>query len=220
MQRIAEADDVQTTLPDDARGIRTGRNAGANGGGSSGGGTAGNDDPREWQRARERAAPREGTDRGVEAPSFSGGESVGVALAWSLVVVVGVLLAAALTRAIADRSRAKDRLARPGAPTPDPGAAPPPVPDHERLAAEGRYAEAVHALLLAAFVQLAEQRGSAWPRARTGREILAAFGGFSAGEAPLQLVFRTAEAAWFGSAPVDRDGYERCLRNYRGWSGA
>jgi hypothetical protein len=153
--------------------------------------------------------------------SSSGSGNLAKVLSWGLVLVVILLLLAAVVNAIVERRRrqttpAAQKAARPG-PTNE-GTAPPPLHDYEHLANEGRYAEAVHALLQHAFVKLARRRAMSWPAAQTGREILAAVGGFEAGDAPLRAVFRTSEAAWFGELAVDREQYERCLSNFRGWS--
>ena len=166
-----------------------------------------------------RGRPREGSGR--ERANWGGGGSGGgfaKVFGWLIVVATVVMLAVAIARAIADRRRTASVRSIAPQPLPEPTLAPPPpLADYEQLARAGRFAEAVHALLLHAFVRLAERRGRGWPRADTGREILAAVGGFAAAEAPLQLVFRTAETAWFGAVPVDREQYERCLQSYLAW---
>ncbi|MBM4060611.1 MAG: DUF4129 domain-containing protein [Planctomycetes bacterium] len=165
--------------------------------------------------------PREAGARSGELPSGAGRGDLARAFAWTLVAAVAVLLAIALARALAERRRrAAIAAPKPRGLVLPPAAAPPPLADFERLPAAGRFADAVHALLLHAFVALAERRGAAWPAAQTGREILASLGGFQDGGLPLRTVFRVAETAWFGRAPVDRAGYEDCLRCYRDWRGA
>ena len=170
-------------------------------------------------RMSPRGRPREGSGR--DAPNWGGsgfGGGFAKIFGWLIVAATVVLLLVAIARAIGDRRRtAIVRSIAPTLPTEPTLAPPPPLADYEQLAKAGRFAEAVHAMLLHAFVRLAERRGRGWPRADTGREILAAVGGFAAAEAPLQLVFRTAETAWFGAAPVDREQYERCLQSYLAW---
>lgn len=207
LQRLATERDVQTTLPG-----KVGDEAGP----------AGGDRPPPANRRSIRTGrvgvPREGGGPSIRFGDGAGG--IAEVLAWALVVVVAVLLLAATGRAVADRRRAAAQVKGKGTAlaTPPVAAAPPPLLDYERLALEGRFTEAVHALLLHAFVALATRRGTGWPAARTGREILAAVGGFDAGDAPLRVVFQTAELGWFGRVAVDRDQYERCLRSFRDWS--
>lgn len=209
LQRLAAERDVQTTLPG-----KVGDEANQRGG---------NRPPPANQRALRTGragVPRDGGSGRSSLRFGDGASGIAKVLAWPLVVVVSLLLLAAIVRAIADRQRAAARARVQPAPRTSPTAAsaPPPLTDYERLAHEGRFAEAVHALLLHAFVALATRRGTGWPAAKTGREILAAVGGFGAAEAPLRLVFQTAELGWFGRVPIDRDQYERCLRSYRDWS--
>lgn len=209
LQRLAAERDVQTTLPgkveDGARQRGGDRPPPAN---------------QRALRTGRAGVPRDGGSRSSGIRFGDGASGIAKVLAWTLVVVVAALLVAAIVRAIADRQRAAARAKAKVAPriTPTAASAPPPLTDYERLAHEGRFAEAVHALLLHAFVALATRRGTGWPAAQTGREILAAVGGFGAAEAPLRLVFQTAELGWFGRVPIDRDQYERCLRSYRDWS--
>jgi hypothetical protein len=209
LQRLAAERDVQTTLPGKVGGEAD---------------PAGGDRPppanRRGIRTGRAGVPREGSGRSPGIRFGDGAGGIAKVLAWALVVVVAVLLLAAIVRAVMDRQRAAARVkGKATAPaTPAVAAAPPPLLDYERLALEGRFTEAVHALLLHAFVALATRRGTGWPAARTGREILAAVGGFHAGDAPLHVVFQTAELGWFGRVAVDRDQYERCLRSYRDWS--
>jgi hypothetical protein len=203
LRELSERDDVQTALPGDP----TGRDARQR--------TA---PPPPGKARKPRSAEPERRSSLRERESGSSG--LGEVLAWGLVFAVAVMLVVALVNGFADRRRRettrKDKKGAPAAPPATP--APPPLRDFEQLAAEGRYAEAVHALLLHAFVRLAERRATGWPAAKTGREILAAVGGFAAADKPLRLVFQTSEAAWFGKVDIDRNQYEECLANFRNWS--
>jgi Domain of unknown function (DUF4129) len=87
--------------------------------------------------------------------------------------------------------------------------------DAARLAAEGRYAEAIHALLLAAIRHFAERSRAQVQPSRTSRELvrllpLAA----EAREAFTELV-RAVELSLFGGVPVGREEYERSLSRFR-----
>ncbi|HEV2855197.1 MAG TPA: DUF4129 domain-containing protein [Thermoanaerobaculia bacterium] len=84
-----------------------------------------------------------------------------------------------------------------------------------RLAAEGRYAEAVHALLLAAIRHFAERSRVSIQPSRTSRELVRLLPlGAEAREAFSDLV-RTVELSLFGGAPVEREEYERSLARFR-----
>jgi len=204
LRQIAERRDVQTELP-------------------------GETTPTERRRGRVERSPRNSRtpDRRTEPRSPSSIPNSGLPgfgglaqfLAWGLVVTVVVLLVVAIVRALAERRLTAAKLSTAKVlPLVTDAPAPPPLADYEVLAQAGRFAEAVHALLLHAFVRLATRRSTGWPAAKTGREILAAVGGFTAADEPLQVVFRTAETAWFGKAHVDRALYEQCLQNFRVWS--
>jgi hypothetical protein len=84
-----------------------------------------------------------------------------------------------------------------------------------RLAAEGRYAEAVHALLLAAIRHFAERSRVSIQPSRTSRELVRLLPlGAEAREAFSELV-RTVELSLFGGAPVEREEYEQSLARFR-----
>jgi len=72
-------------------------------------------------------------------------------------------------------------------------------------------------MLQHAFAALATRAGRPWPRADTGREILATLPGLGAGDAALAVVFRTAERSHFGSKAADAGDYRTCFDHYRRW---
>ena len=84
-----------------------------------------------------------------------------------------------------------------------------------RLAAEGRYAEAIHALLLAAIRHFAERSRTPVQPSRTSRELvrLLPLGAETRG-AFTELV-KTVELSLFGGVPVGREEYERSLSRFR-----
>src|SRR5205814_10027867 len=103
-------------------------------------------------------------------PSLDIGD-LGRAVLWVIVAVVGVALVVALARAFAGRDRSK-KEPPPAAPAaPDPARPVPAVAfeDADRLAREGRYAEAIHALLLRTLASLAEH-GAGLAQSWTSRE--------------------------------------------------
>ena len=84
-----------------------------------------------------------------------------------------------------------------------------------KLAAEGRYAEAVHALLLTAIRHFAERSRVAVEPSRTSRELvrLLPLGPETRG-AFAELV-RMVELSLFGGAAVGREDYERSLARFQ-----
>lgn len=87
--------------------------------------------------------------------------------------------------------------------------------DAARLAAEGRYAEAVHALLLASIRHFAERSRVAIQPSRTSRELVRLLPlGPDTREVFADLV-RMVELSLFGGAPVSAEDYERSLARFR-----
>jgi uncharacterized protein DUF4129 len=87
--------------------------------------------------------------------------------------------------------------------------------DAARLAAEGRYAEAIHALLLAAIRHFAARSRVAVQPSRTSRELVRLLPlGPEPREAFTDLV-RTVELSLFGGVAVGREEYERSLSRFR-----
>jgi hypothetical protein len=87
--------------------------------------------------------------------------------------------------------------------------------DAARLAGQGRYAEAVHALLLAAIRHFAERSRTAIQPSRTSRELVRLLPlGPEAREAFAELV-RTVELSLFGGAEVGAEDYERNLARFQ-----
>ncbi len=87
--------------------------------------------------------------------------------------------------------------------------------DAARLAAEGRYAEAVHALLLAAIRHFAARTRTAIQPSRTSRELVRTLPlAPDAREAFADLV-RTVERSLFGGEPLGAAEYERNLERFQ-----
>jgi hypothetical protein len=153
----------------------------------------------------------------VSLPSIGAGAFLGKVIFVVLFVVVGLLIVGWILREIVDRRRKSAVEARPEAQTA--GAAAPPLTlsfdDASRLAAEGRYAEAIHALLLAAIRHFAERSRTAIQPSRTSRELVRTLPlGPDAREAFSELV-RTVELSLFGGAPVGAEDYERNLARFQ-----
>lgn len=86
--------------------------------------------------------------------------------------------------------------------------------DADRLAAEGRYDEAVHTLLHRSIEDIEKRAPRAIRPAQTSREIARLDvlpGSVRNAFAPL---VRAVERSWFGGLPVDRDVYAVCRDSY------
>jgi hypothetical protein len=92
---------------------------------------------------------------------------------------------------------------------------PPPLPDHGRLAAKGRFADAIRALLAIAWADLERRTTAGFPPALTSREILSrAALPKSALPALLRLV-RSVEATTFGGRDATDADYRSGLDDFR-----
>lgn len=152
----------------------------------------------------------------VSLPVLGAGAFLARTVFLVLLVVAVVLLAVWLMgkipwRRSEEETGADGRGEEPAA-TPD---REPAFEDAARLAAEGRYAEAIHALLLAAIRHFAERSRTAVQPSRTSRELIRLLPlGAETREAFSELV-RDVELSLFGGAPVSMEDYERSLSRFR-----
>jgi hypothetical protein len=125
-----------------------------------------------------------------------------------IVLIVGALLLAAVWVARRLRPPAVDvrASAAPATPAIALPPAPPTLDEVERLAAEGRYAEAVHLLLLRAVAALGSR--VPLPPSLTSREVVKASGLEGAPGDALERLVRVVERSRFGGRPVDRLDFE------------
>jgi hypothetical protein len=169
---------------------------------------------------RQRGALGNGAGEGPEVsiPLIGAGAFVSKVVFIVLFVVIGLLIAGWILREIVDRRRKRGVEVSPEAVPGAPGAAPVltlSFDDASRLAAEGRYAEAVHALLLAAIRHFAERSRTAIPPSRTSRELVRLLPlGPETREAFAELV-RTVELSLFGGADLGAEDYERNLARFQ-----
>ncbi len=88
------------------------------------------------------------------------------------------------------------------------------MPDPEELAASGRFAEAIHAVLLRSLVLISRRIDAAWPRSLTSREIL------RHGKLPvtarghLRQLIQRVEIHHFGGLEPAANDYSRCQEIY------
>lgn len=153
----------------------------------------------------------------VVMPVIGAGAALVKILFIVLAVVVLLLILFGIGRAVAARVGRREEAA-PGEAAPA-DAAPAErelqLDDAARLAAEGRYAEAVHALLLAAIRHFAERSRTVIQPSRTSRELVRLLPlGPDAREAFSDLV-RMVELSLFGGAPVSAQDYESSLARFR-----
>jgi hypothetical protein len=151
----------------------------------------------------------------VAVPVLGVGALLAKAVFIVLLVVAVLLILGWLLQAVMRRGRVAAEAGEAEAPD---AAAPerePAFEDAARLAGEGRYAEAIHALLLAAIRHFAERSRAAVQPSRTSRELVRLLPlGAETREAFTDLV-RSVEMSLFGGAPVGREEYERSLARFR-----
>ncbi len=130
-------------------------------------------------------------------------------LLWGVGLVVAGVVVALIAQAVADRRRrAAGRGTSGAAGTPiAEGPVPPPIGDAERLAAEGRYAEAVHALLLRVVRDLTVD-GSPVPPTFTSRETHARAAMSPPRRAAFGALVDAVERSLFGGRAVDAAAFE------------
>jgi hypothetical protein len=175
-------------------------------------------DPKRRRRADDpNAIPGGDEPLDVSMPLLGAGAVLGKVIFVVLLVVAGVLILGWIARELLARRRGADPRT-----VPEAGASPASLgekalvfDDAARLAAEGRYAEAVHALLLAAIRHFAERSRTAIQPSRTSRELVRLLPlGPEAREAFAELV-RTVELSLFGGAAVGPEDYERNLARFQ-----
>jgi hypothetical protein len=136
-----------------------------------------------------------------------------------LLLVLAVLALAALAEWLVSRRRSRPAAPAAGRPaaTPDDTAGTRAVlGDAERLARAGRFADAIHALLLHALAELGRRAGSpAASPAATSREVLRAVPAASEAKAALAPLVGAVERVHFGREPAGLDDYAACAAHFR-----
>ena len=172
-----------------------------------------------------RQQPRSVTPPASQPPAettdtpFQGLGDLPRALLWLFVIVGGVLLAAFLLREIPNLLNRRQRPVA-GAPAAGLETARPhrateaSLADAERLAAGGRFAEAVRVLLLHAFDGVRERVETVSFPSLTNREVLRRASLREASRAALTVLLRTEEKSEFGGQPVDRAAYRECREKF------
>lgn len=148
------------------------------------------------------------SSRPAATPPAERGSALGPAVLWT----VGGLLVLGLVALVVRERMGPSAAEASVQPLPD---APPPPPERtivdeaDALAAAGRFAEAVHALLLRTIQALG--RHMPVPRALTSREILDRAGLPEAARDAFGDLVLAVELTRFGGRPADADDYARCV---------
>lgn len=86
--------------------------------------------------------------------------------------------------------------------------------DADRLAAEGRFAEAVHLLLFRTVDDIDGRRPNLVRPALTARDIAALQALPDSARAPFRIIAEVVERSFFGGRPVDEAAFRRCRAAY------
>lgn len=150
--------------------------------------------------------------RTSDSPTGGAG-AAGAALFWILVCVLAVLLVVWLASEWQGREKKVDpAVARANAP-PAPSMPLIPLDDIEVLAAAGRYAEAIHLLLLRTIGALTKASTSL-PLSLTSREILAGVPFRPGARDVLAGLVDAVEVSLFGGRPVGEPAYVDCRARF------
>ena len=141
---------------------------------------------------------------------------------WGALALVIGAIAFAVIREIVNR-RAPRRIAAAAEPppvdlTPAPERALALRADADRLAAEGRYAEAVHLLLLRSVADIEALRPATVRPSMTSREIAGLSVLPASALAAFTRVAEVVERSFFGGRAVDADGYSQCRSAYEAFA--
>lgn len=201
-ERVVDRHGVQTALPDAA--------------GELGGSGDGNARRARGERYGGEARSRRGGSPGIVLPPF-----LAQILLWGAVGLAVVFLVAAIVRGLGGRRDAAPvAAARRVTPLPiETEADAEPVPDHERLAAAGDFAGAVHAVLRHAFAAWV-RRGGVLPLSATAREVLRTVQQRRGPVEPLAQLVAAVERVHFGGRAADRSLYEASRAWLAQWEAA
>jgi hypothetical protein len=147
----------------------------------------------------------------------AGGSQLVTVLMWGGLIVVAVLLAAwlagELSRHGGDAELPGDDRARQRQAATD-AIVERPLEDAEDLARRGRFAEAIHTLLLRTLGELARSAAVRVAPAMTSREILARVPLLADARSALSGLIAAVELTHFGDEPANAADYERCRQQF------
>lgn len=204
VRELLERDGCQTALPGDEDATRSGDGSGTG------------DEPRGDRRAPRRER------RLFEGSGGGMGGGVAHLLLWTAVGGATVLLLVAIVRGIQERGRVvqvRTVAPRIEAVVPAAPSAPDAGPDHERLAAAGDFAAALHAVLARAIARWVESFG-ALPTHCTARGVLRRIGDERLPRSAFAGMVAAAESVRFAGRAADRGAYETARGLLQQWEAA
>lgn len=183
----------------------------------------------EWEpEAQAFEAPRERSRTNPIARAIAAFfEAVGPVLGYLLLLIVILAILAGFYmvfgEAVTLRGRQKERTAKPDSSTipdlrPEQARARALLEDADRLAAEGRFAEAVHLLLFRSIDEIQEKRSGAIGRSLTSREIGALGVLPDTVREALSPIIRLVERSFFGGREVDERGWKQARSSYESFA--
>jgi hypothetical protein len=175
------------------------------------------DTPRGAPRRERRQRQRDPEQQQVAGP---------VAMAMRMLVygVIAVAVVMILMWLVRDLKRGSEPGALAGDEVPEPevdqGVLQRPIGDADELARAGRYAEAIHTLLLRTLIELVRATRTRVPAALTSREILARVPLVPAARAALDALVAAVEVTHFGDEVPGPADYERCRGEFQRFADA
>jgi len=163
----------------------------------------------EPERVETESTGRSSRSGDVDLEAVSAVGQVVSALWWILAGVAVLFVIGWIVREIPGRRWERAEAA--AAPAPPPEDVATEVPDPEALAREGRYAEAVHALLLVILARIRDRLAPSW----TSREVLRQVEWRDEVRTELAKLVGAVERSQFGGARVERRHYESCTEHAR-----
>lgn len=139
-------------------------------------------------------------------------------LFWGALAVGAVLIAWLVVRELLNLRRRPKRTAPTADWRPDAATAQALLEDADRLAAEGRYGEAVHLLLFRSIDDLAGRRPGAVRPALTSRDIAALPVMPQAARAAFARIAAAAERSVFGGRAVGAEDFRACREDYEAYA--
>jgi len=154
----------------------------------------------------------------IAAPMIGAGAELTRIVFIVLAVAVAALILAWLVQALVQKMAKGSASAEAGAEVEGEEAGPerpPDVEDATRLAAEGRYGEAIHALLLAAIQHFAARAHLEVQPSRTSRELVRLLPLSGDSRPKFNELVMAVERTLFGGQPAAAEDYQRSLERFR-----
>ena len=169
--------------------------------------------------------PHEPRRRADEVEVGSAGSPVASAFMWVILGVAVVLLVTFVVREFGDYG---ENVASPVLGTDEGGESAAatalvverPLDDAEALARDGRFGEAIHALLLRTLEELMRRLDRPLPRSRTSREILHEVRLPDEARGALSHLVSAVEVSFFGGAEPGAEDYQVCVDRFRRFADA